>query len=155
MTITVPSRGWLIVIFVSLAANLVLAGVMIGRSGARYFGHHDAPPHERPRGGDREFFREMREIAPMMRQHHEQIHAARERLNGLLGVEQPDRAEIDKELDFIRESTAEMQGLAQTRFIDSLLEMPLEQRRERLEKMSRKGRGDLRLPGDMPPPPRP
>lgn len=153
-----------ILLLLSLALNLFLAGMIGGRIGGRLM-----HPHSPERGFEyalqrvpeehRERVREhLRAIAPEMRSHGREMRDIRRRMLEELAAPQPDRVLLEQDLAAIRRHAGAMQEALHRSFLDAVLDMPPDARGPILEAMLRRAKGmppPFGLPERRPPPPPP
>lgn len=155
-------RTLAVLLAVSLAVNLFLAGIFAGRLGAQRYGPHPMPVFGlggpgfesgfrfMPRG-EREHIRSLlRERRPELKEQHEAMRALHRDIAEELKREVPDRALIDAKLAEIRAQTAKIEQAMQTAFLDRMLAMKPAERQQLLERMLKHRHHRMPPPGDGP-----
>tara|TARA_B100001939_G_scaffold346979_1_gene367228 strand:+ start:4662 stop:5165 length:504 start_codon:yes stop_codon:yes gene_type:complete len=135
------SRKWLhVILFVSLAVNLFLAGFLVSRammpSGhARSHSPHGLSAIARHMSPEdrRELFRHLKRDGHPFRESHEQLARLRQQAMDLLMTENVDRARLEEVLAAEREAHLKIISRVQNALVDRLMAMPLEQRRKIIE----------------------
>jgi len=149
----------------SVAVNLLLGGIVAGRVG----GHLMHPPRfERgfeaglpgvPEERRAQIRKHLRSAMPEMRERHEAMHELRQALAAELGRPEPDRAAIEQQLAAMRAQSASIQESLHAGFVDSVMDMAPQERKQMMEHMLRERgkRSHRRHPdnGEMMPPPPP
>ena len=152
MTRFIQSRTAMVLLFSSLAVNLLLIGALAGQVGRSWL---DASPqrsaHHRADGHT--LFRD-RPVTPALREQHQALQHARAELATLLMDEHPDADAIEQQLSAMRDHSVALQQLAQAQFIERMLAMPPDQRREQIKRLDARRPGGMPFPG-LPPPPHP
>lgn len=124
---------------VSVALNLFLAGTLAGRAGARAM---HPPPFARDvdarlgflsREKRQELRRHLLPPRDEMLRHHREVRALQQELGTELAREPPRREELERELAALRELNMTMQQRLHRRFVDTVLELPLAERRAMMD----------------------
>jgi uncharacterized membrane protein len=171
MTLSGSRAKWLIgIAAVSLCVNLFLVGLMAGHRiyGPGLFGH-DGPGDGPRRGLEamiagmpedlRPLIKEKFEAAkPQFQAQRDKIRAARDKVTTAAEAEPFDPAAFDQAFKELQDSMAGMGAIAHQTIREILPQIPAEQRKQLVEKWSKRwGRGGPGGPGgpDAPPPPPP
>jgi Spy/CpxP family protein refolding chaperone len=153
-----------VLLALSLACNLLLAGIVVGRIG----GHMMHPPRfERgfesglpdvPEERRAQIRKHLRSAMPEMRERHEAMRELRQALAAELGKPEPDRAAIEQQLAAMRAQSASIQESLHAGFVDTVMDMQPQERKQMMEHMLReRGKRNHRRHDDRggfaPPPP--